>query len=218
MRIIIFLFIFLLLLVVKSKYESRLSKSVAVISACGPIDGILELCDEFSLQPIVYEKCSSCSEVPKDVVCEIRKNVGREQETFLHFVITHYDDLPDEIVFIAAPISKHNREERIRKILKDDFIGCEGTLEGQDDFLLDTYMDSPIEPANIRPFKNWYQTFIKKWDSNEKTACWNGIMKTTKERILQKPKNFYEKLLNQVNTHNSPEVGHYMERSMGSIF
>lgn len=214
MRVFILLVFLLLVIFLK---RSNYSNSVAVISSCGNIDDVLELCKEFSLEPIIYEKCSDCK-VPMGVFCKPRKNVGREQETFLHFVVTHYDDLPNEIVFIAAPLSKHDRLERLRSILKDDVIGCQGDIDDQGDFFLDSHMGSEVEPASVRPFKNWHNEFIKPWDQREKSACWNGVMKTTRERILSKPKTFYETLLSQVNSHNSPEAGHYMERSMGSIF
>lgn len=214
MRLFILLIFLLLILFMK---RSNYSKSVAVISSCGNIDDVLELCEEFSLEPVIYEKCSDCK-VPTGVACTRRMNVGREQETFLYYIVTHYDDLPNEIVFIAAPLSKHERLQRLRKILKDGTIGCEGDIDDQSDFYLDSHMGSEVEPASIRPFKNWHNEFIKPWSQREKSACWNGLMKTTKERILSKSKTFYETLLSQVNSHNSPEAGHYMERSMGSIF
>ena len=34
-------------------------------------------------------------------------NVGRESETYLHYIITNYDNLPDIIVFTKAQISDH---------------------------------------------------------------------------------------------------------------
>ena len=37
----------------------------------------------------------------------ILPNVGRESETYLHYIITNYDDLPDVVVFTQARISDH---------------------------------------------------------------------------------------------------------------
>ena len=35
---------------------------------------------------------------------------------------------------------------------------------------------------------------------------------------LNRPKSFYESLINETNKHHNPETKHYMERSWNSIF
>jgi len=73
-------------------------------------------------------------------------------------------------------------------------------------------------PASIRPFKNWYENYIGKWNDDTIGPCWNGIMQTNKERILMHSKEFYSRLYNDMNKYNNGEVGHYAERSMAVIF
>ena len=103
-------------------------------------------------------------------------------------------------------------------MIENNVIGCENVLEGQEEFTLGEYEGAKMDLASVRPFKRWYENFVSEWDSQSKAICWNGIMKSTRERILRHPKEFYETLLNEVSSSNNTEVGHFMERSMGSIF
>jgi hypothetical protein len=200
------------------KSRGTFSDSVAVAAACVDVSDIREICKNYSIELIVYEKCNFCKDVPRGIRCKPRRNVGREQETFLAFVIDNYEALPNDILFVALPLSKHNRKDRIIAMIENNVIGCESVLEGQENFQLDEYEGKQMDLASIRPFKMWYETFVSEWDSQEKAICWNGIMKTTRERILRKPREFYETLLNEVSSSNNAEVGHFMERSMGSMF
>jgi hypothetical protein len=194
------------------------SDSVAVVAACKDMSDIREICKKYSIELIVYEKCNFCKDVPIGVKCKPRRNVGREQETFLSFVVDNYDTLPNDILFVACPLSKHNRKNRIIRMIEGDEIGCNGSIENQADFQIEVYENNKMELASVRPFKKWYEHFLTEWKSDSNSACYNGVMKTTRERILSKPKEFYETLLREVSSHNNMEVGHFMERSMGSIF
>ena len=206
----------ILLFLIKLKIQKR--RIVAVASACSDISDIKELCYEHDVDLIVYDKCGQCKNAPDGVKCIPRKNVGREQETFLGFVVDNYKNLPDDLLFIALPLHKHSRKDRIIHMIKNDIVGCSDSIEDQAIFTIDEHEGQTQHPSPVRPFKAWFETFVAPWNSSLKSACWNGIMKTTKERILQKPKSFYQTLLDQLSTHNSHEVAHFMERSMGSVF
>ena len=199
-------------------WSRKSRKMVAVASVCGDTTDIKELCNKHSIELLIYDKCGNCENAPKGVKCVTRKNVGREQETYLAYVVNNYDTLPDDILFVALPLSKHSRKERIEYILENNIVGCEHSIGTEKDFTIDEWSGVVLGQASVRPFKSWFEKFVEPWDDNHKGVCWNGIMKTTKERILQKPVSFYKTLLKEVSTHNSPEAGHYMERSMGNIF
>jgi hypothetical protein len=168
----------------------------------------------------VYDKCNFCKDVPIGIKCKPRRNVGREQETFLAFAFDNYDALPNDILFVALPLSKHERKKRIVEMIENNIIGCErgGDLGVMEDFTLEEYEGNKMDLASVRPFKRWYENFISSWDPKSRVSCWNGIMKSTRERILRHPKEFYETLLKEISISNNAEVGHFMERSMGGIF
>lgn len=48
--------------------------------------------------------------------------------------------------------------------------------------------------------------------------AYNGVMRTTRDRIRRHPRHMYESLLNQLAEHDKCEAGHYMERAMGAAF
>jgi hypothetical protein len=101
-------------------------------------------------------------------------------------------------------------------------------IKTQYEFTLDNYLSShinnkeinqnaTIQKSNIRPYGKWFeQTFIDGEKNEYVSYC--GIFSISKNNILQKPKSYYEKLLNELNTHHNPEVGHYIERSWYAIF
>ena len=48
--------------------------------------------------------------------------------------------------------------------------------------------------------------------------CGNGIFLTSAERLRQRPRPFYEALLQQLSGSDAPEAGHYFERLAVPIF
>ena len=202
----------------KMREPKNFSDSVAVAAACSNTTDIREICKRYSFELIIYDKCNFCKDVPIGTKCRPRRNVGREQETYLAFVVDNYEALPNKILFVALPLSKHERKDRVIAMIEGNKIGCESAIDGQENFQLDEYEETKMDPAPVRPFKEWYENYVTRWDPQEKASCYNGIMITTRERILRRSKEFYETLLSQVSSSNNHEVGHYMERSMGSIF
>jgi hypothetical protein len=81
--------------------------------------------------------------------------------------------------------------------------------------------ESLLQPAPIRPFGAWYRAVFSDMEEEENDVhfiCYNGIFAAHREDIMKRPVSFYRKLLEQVEGHSNPEVGHYIERSWVSIF
>lgn len=198
-------------------WESRL---VVVFADCGhDLNAALNLCRNVGAQAVVYDKCSFCATVPYGVRCRPLSNVGRESETFLRFVLQHYTNLPDELVLTAANMGKHDRITRLTALLTGprDTTSC--VAYGEYDFVLDEYEGMDLNRASVRPFGSWFERYIGPWrPDGDNGACWNGIMRTTRERILRHPKQFFVRLLAELSTGNAPEAVHYFERSMAAIF
>jgi hypothetical protein len=196
------------------------SRTILVLSDCGhDLHAVIRACHDAGAQAVVYDKCAFCAAAPPGVRCRPLANVGRESETFLRFVIQHYANLPDEVLLIAGNMDKHNRIERITALLAahKDATAC----HRYDDygFEIINYEGSRLFPATVRPFGNWFEHFIGLWQpTDDNGACWNGIMRTTRVRILRHPMSFFQRLHAELSTANAPEAGHYVERSMAAIF
>ena len=165
----------------------------------------------------------------------ILENVGRESETYLQYIITNYDNLPDVVVFTQARISDHKGSDDVNyliniknqalsntksdNLLIHNDIGdniCwdkEWNLRQDGYFLKDNY-------KNNRPitFLEWFKMNISADYPNPIKIYCNAIFAVRKECIINKPIDYYKKLVLEVNHHNNPSEGHFFERSWYYIF
>ena len=77
--------------------------------------------------------------------------------------------------------------------------------------------NNALKKSKIRPFGKWHE-FV--FTDNEKNLCfaWNSILSVSRSNILQKPKKYYQKLIDECNSDPNEETVHYIERSWYSIF
>jgi hypothetical protein len=165
------------------------------------------------------------------------ENVGRESETYLHYIITNYDNLPEVIVFTQARLSDHlssnvddinyllNLKNQAFKISKSlgyyihNDVGNslhwdkEWNLQNGNYYLKDNYkQNKPIT------FIDWFRTNININYPNPIKIYMGAIFAVKKENITNKPIEYYKKLLLEVNHHINPAEGHFFERSWYYIF
>lgn len=198
-------------------FLSSRESTVIVMSVCGnsgDVEKVRGICSLKNYDLVVYDKCNDCQEIDN---CSILPNVGREQGTWLNYVIENYNKLPNRILFLPAPIDKYDRLKRGLFML-DTKPDMGNEIGSHENFTLDVWNDTPLIPAKTRPFKAWYEKNIGQWDPSNPDVYYNGVMSTTRERILRKPREFYVNLHRQVTIDANTEVGHYLERSMGSVF
>ena len=199
--------------------SSGFTNSVVVVADCGKGEDLSKIATETNAEVLSYDKCNFCKTAPRSVYCRPRRNVGREQETYLHFVTKNYENLPKNIVFLPTPLAKHDRWSRFQEILKtgENKYHDGLTLEGQESFELPEYEGRTVARAETFPYRKWYEKHIGDWDPTL-PIVWNGIFKTTRDKILEKPLHIFENLFHQSGTANDAEVGHFLERSMTSIY
>jgi len=161
------------------------------------------------------------------------ENVGRESETYLHYIITNYSNLPDVVVFTQARISDHKYGE-VNYLLniknealqhnksKNFYIHLEGTnrhcnktwnLRKDGYFLKDNYKNN-----NPITFVEWFKNNIDINYPDPIYIYWNAIFAVKKENIINKPIEYYKKLILEVKHHNEPPEAHFFERSWYYIF
>jgi hypothetical protein len=165
-------------------------------------------------------------------------NVGRCDHTYLYHIIENYNNLANVTVFFPGSINIDLKKNKAYHILiniiqsnftKAYFIGhyCESIKETFKDFYLDNWQcteknnlllnnESVLYKSEIRPYGDWYTHFFGNTQSNWITFY--GVFSIDKRDIVQYSVEHYKKLIELVNTHSNPEVGHYIERSWGVIF
>lgn len=197
---------------------STMPSKITVIPDCGQGEGVEQIKNVVDSAILAYDKCDFCKTMPEGVRCAPRRNSGRDMETYLHFVIKNYSNLPNEITFIPSSVEKHDRLNRLKTVVNGGQDPRNYTLGSQEDFTIDEYDGQKQKPSNIRPFKKWYETHIGEWDPN-KEFFWNGLLKTSRDRILEKPIHFYKNIIDQFDPKtDAHEVVHYIERAITSIF
>lgn len=214
--------LYLCILITIAIYLFLKERHVMVSADCGSkdeIDVLDKICKENGIQLIVYDKCQSCNNAKKGVNCKTLPNIGRDANTTLYYIIKNYHNLPKVMYFVPSTIYKHNRLGKLKEILANKDMTCEtaSKLKNDENFILDEYDGKKLLKSDIRPFKKWYIKHVGEWDDNG-DICFNIIFKTTREKVLRKPKSYYINLYNQVNRVDSDETVHYMERSIHSIF
>jgi hypothetical protein len=161
------------------------------------------------------------------------ENVGRESETYLHYIITNYSNLPDVVVFTQARISDHihggvnyliniknealqyNKSQNFFIHLEGTNIHCNKTWNLREDgyFLKDNYKNN-----NPITFVEWFKNNIDINYPDPIYIYWYAIFAVKKENIINKPIEYYKKLILEVNHHINSTEGHFFERSWYYIF
>lgn len=166
-------------------------------------------------------------------------NVGRCDHTYLYYIITHYDCLPDKVIFIPGSIRLPHKTSAVNYLF--DIIEDDDALSGHFkrqadydlksgiyDFMLDNWSasdpentrinnETELQKSAIRPFGKWFEHHFSK--EKQIYGFWYmGIFAATRDRIQRHPIEVYQRLIREVETHSNPEVGHYIERTWFSLF
>lgn len=182
----------------------------------------------------------------KEAIKKDLKNVGRCDHTYLYHIINNWDDLADVTIFTKGsadlPREKDKMDFMIQKLFdKTDskprtsifkVIKLPLSVPIQfATFKLDAYQsthpsnrgdaignmyDRKMGLASPRPFGKWYEANFK--DLPVYYVSLAGVMTLSRELIKQHDKAYYERFLKQLEEHENPEVGHYIERSWIALF
>ena len=180
---------------------------------------------------IIYNKGNKLN-ISNEILLE---NLGRESETYLHYILTNYENLPDVVVFTQARISDHKGSDDINYLINiknealqysksQNFIihkdngnnihfDKEWNLREDGYYLENNYKDN-----NQITFLEWFKTNIDINYPNPIMIYCNAIFAVKKENIINKPIEYYKRLLLQVNHHINSTEGHFFERSWYYIF
>jgi hypothetical protein len=227
---------------IKESFEEQVNLEIVVSRYNENLEWLKE--EPFSDYPvIVYNKGPNddfykAPNITKTVSLE---NVGRCDHTYLYHIIQNYDQLSDITVFLPGSVEMENKYSKSRMTILEGakhnntiILKEHGTLYSPNgvkndlyNFTLDEWKSSDdrnrllnteykLLPATTRPFGKWYEEHFPY--VNIEYATFLGILCIHKKHILQHPKSYYENLIQELNTHSNPEVGHYFERSWMAVF
>jgi hypothetical protein len=180
---------------------------------------------------IIYNKGEKLN-IENEIILE---NVGRESETYLHYIITNYDNLPEVVVFTQARISDHKGKNDVNYLINiknsalhnsksknyyihNDVGKCinfDKTWNLRKDGY---YLENNYKNNKPITFLEWFKNNIDVNYPNPIYIYVNAIFSVKKEHIINKPIEYYKKLILEVNHHINSAEGHFFERSWYYIF
>ena len=172
------------------------------------------------------------------------KNVGRESETYLRYIIENYHSLPDVVVFTQGNIKDHCDKNKIKmdnmtyllKLKEDALTHGKSLVHNNHIYFHNKFSRNPYWSPNWNRKGNnyylhnnylnnnqqlfivWFQKNIDKNYPNQIFIYMNGVFSIRKDVILKRDIEYYKNLLSQVNHHVNPAEGHFLERSWFYIF
>lgn len=173
-----------------------------------------------------------------NVTCEPAANFGREFETYSTWVARHYDALPDVVLTCPSSLEKWNRKARLQMLLskkQSDKFNCSVDMSERSQvyrdgklalrigdwssMTKDSYMGNALVPANPRGLGQWLKAHAGLTQPlGDFRVCTNGLFRTTRALLSERPQRFYEELAHELRVGNAPEAGHYVELSARLFF
>lgn len=141
-------------------------------------------------------------------------NIGREAHTYLTYILENYERLPATVFFSQGWIQDHHPGLADFRDIRPELVPIEKDLDGARCKRL-----YPREKLDIRSWFKKYVDLDDEIDLNKPVYVWWGaIFPVSRDRILSRPKEYYQFLIKTIPETNNPEVTHYFERSWYYIF
>ena len=159
-------------------------------------------------------------------------NKGREGNTYLHHIITHYDTIADITVFIQADIRDHCVDGLtdigyVKKMIETAKLGTSGMSWNAApwpygtgyDFQLGEYSGRSLVRSSYQ-YGGWFERFIGKFKNDPQRHLWfkSGLFAVMRDKVLQHKAAFYKHIIDDITTEGENEQGHFLERSWFYIF
>jgi len=175
-------------------------------------------------------------------------NVGRDAHTYFYHISKKYKTylLLDSItIFLPGSIElphKYNRaiklvETVIKENVSRSLFSCieenPSVLDNLREFKIDSYIssnklnkkinnDDNMRLSKIRPLGKWLENILEIKSIDElKPIKWcnmNLMFALSSEDIINRPIDFYDRIIREIDEHHNHEVVHYIERTMPYLF
>lgn len=218
-------------------YTHSVPKADLVIAKYNESLGWLKELDASHYRTIfIYNKGTSppSIEIPSNAKIIALPNVGRCDHTYLHHIISNYNNLADVTVFLPGSCDMAHKWEFAQKTIHSAlqtntscFVVHNITEDDVKTFTLNEWKASAPEnqalnpetnlyPCPERPFGKWYETNFP--GIHFRGVVYYGIFAASRVHIQQRNLSSYTRLIKYLDVHSNPEAGHYFERSWLAVF
>jgi hypothetical protein len=154
-------------------------------------------------------------------------NIGREAHTYLYHCINNRNNLADYNLFLQGNPGPDNgcHGSKWRNIAYSIFMlyllnnHCCSSIYGKSNvknFKLNSWNDEILLDSGYS-FHEWFIKYVDPKLPSVWHVYWEAYFSVSKEKILSRPIEYYESILNQLSTNNT-EVTHFLERSWYYVF
>ena len=164
-------------------------------------------------------------------------NVGRESDTYLNYIISNYNYLPEICIFTQGNINDHHsgginylhkmKEEALKygKSNPSLITNKNNDIWGENFNVNISENNTKYSKAHNNQrtkkkisFGEWFKKNIKSEFPNKLKIYKYGLFAVSREKILKHKIKYYKKLKKHVNWDSNPAEGHFFERSWYYIF
>jgi hypothetical protein len=170
----------------------------------------------------IYSKGKYTLDVPYKV--DYLPNVGRESHTYLHYICTNYESLPDMVAFSQGSDDHLKADDMLERITTFGDKSISGPIttaslyrSGLDHKNHIQNWKGDLTPCEYN-FIKWFKKFVNPTEGPILNMIFGACFVVSRNAILSRSKEYYEQLLDQCIDSVNPEVGHYFERSWYYIF
>ena len=150
-------------------------------------------------------------------------NVGREAHTFLTHIVTHYDSLADVTLFLQGNPLDHIKTDSLSEFIWS-LVNSAQKYGISTNVSCATHKEHTFQPINMASTRQeslgqWFQRVLG-MDFPLEGIVWyvGATMAVRKDKILSRPRCFYEELLQDVSHHDTPVEAHFLERAWYYVF
>jgi hypothetical protein len=168
---------------------------------------------------IIYNKSQSHPNTIHPIIQ--LSNVGREGHTYLHYIITNYEQLEDYTIFLQGYPFDHSRN------LEDKLKDFQKRINEEKQVISFEYISQNIISSNIERCPTditlnlipTYKTVFGIDKTNHPFIFGAGAQFiVSKETILSRPKSFYENMITLLDYDINPYEGFVIERLWNMVF
>lgn len=160
---------------------------------------------------VYFKNRKTMEDMPREFTNQVLlPNVGRESHTYLMFILNHYDDLPENVIFTQGCFNDHCpdllEEPKIRHsvYLSHQIISVKDSLH-----IHLGYLGNDVERICNHLFVEWPIDIL---------FGTGAILLVTKKQIKNRSVRFYQECLQFLDYDSDPPEGHVFERIWGLIF
>jgi hypothetical protein len=186
-------------------------------------------CHDYSNLITIYNK--GTNNIPNTLTSIPLNNIGRESHTYLHHIISNWNNLADITFFGQGSLSLDHEPYPLWIYMQPKMetitinLYSSGMHIDNNNRLMHTrkYLDN-IKNGKMKKaeldFVRWWHKYIKKSCPSKNKIMWShgALFSVSRELIKSNSIEYYKNLITCLENHDDPEEGHYFERSWFYIF